>query len=148
MTKEEKREYMHKWHAEHPDQMREWRAKHPGYDRDRYASNPEKYKEANRKSNEKHQEKVRGRIRKYNLKRKYGLTLVVFEEMLAAQGGACALCGESPHADHPLHVDHDHDTGVIRGLLCGHCNRMLGCAKDNPVTLRAAADYLERKDNE
>ena len=60
--------------------------------------------------------------------------------MLAAQGGLCAICRNAPAA----HVDHDHDTGEVRELLCFNCNGGLGQFKDDPEVLRAAADYVER----
>lgn len=78
----------------------------------------------------------------------YGIEVSAFREMLAGQGGACAGCGvkyrhQLPAAD-GWHIDHDHETGMVRGILCRHCNLMLGFAKDNPTTLRRAAEYLER----
>ncbi|WP_244524233.1 endonuclease VII domain-containing protein [Geodermatophilus dictyosporus] len=60
--------------------------------------------------------------------------------MLEAQGGACAICEVQPAA----HVDHDHDTGRVRQLLCFGCNGGLGQFKDDPTVLRAAARYVER----
>jgi Recombination endonuclease VII len=52
--------------------------------------------------------------------------------MLAAQGGVCAVC-EKPD---PEHVDHDHETGVVRGMLCFNCNQALGNARDDVEVLR------------
>ena len=59
--------------------------------------------------------------------------------MLAEQGGLCAICGVAPAA----HVDHDHETGAVRALLCFNCNGGLGQFKDDPAVLRAAAGYVE-----
>jgi hypothetical protein len=59
--------------------------------------------------------------------------------MLEAQGGVCAICQAAPAA----HVDHDHETGAVRALLCFNCNGGLGQFKDDPEVLRAAADYVE-----
>jgi Autographiviridae endonuclease VII len=56
----------------------------------------------------------------------YAMTLDQYDEMLSAQGGKCALCGEPPAEGIWLHVDHCHDSGVVRALLCGVCNRRLG----------------------
>ncbi len=73
-----------------------------------------------------------------------------FAAMLDAQGGVCAICGsddpKSPGRGEvgSFHVDHDHKTGVVRGLLCSLCNRMLGQSQDSPAVLRAGAAYLER----
>lgn len=84
--------------------------------------------------------------RRSRLKQKYGLTLEEFDELLAQQGGGCAICGSpDPNAQHGVwHVDHCHKTGRVRGLLCGPCNTGIGQMRDDPARLRAAADYLER----
>jgi hypothetical protein len=78
-----------------------------------------------------------------NLK-KYGLTIDEYYEMEQAQDYRCAIC----HTNEPggrgrWHVDHDHDTGKVRGLLCIHCNLGLGHFKDSPTFLDAAIRYLD-----
>lgn len=83
------------------------------------------------------------------LRRRYGLTLEQYQEMLARQGGRCAICGSPPDptgvkAASRLHVDHDHVTGANRELLCGRCNQGVGFFRDDPAILRAAAEYIER----
>lgn len=82
--------------------------------------------------------------RKSWLARKYGMTLADYESMLEAQGGVCAICKQPPRGlrDKYLHVDHDHDTGKVRALLCHFCNLGLGHFCDDTVRLLAAADYL------
>jgi len=81
---------------------------------------------------------------KQNLKRMYGLTIEEYDAILMSQGGLCLIC----HTDTPggrgrFHVDHDHDTGKIRGLLCHGCNIAIGHMREDPRILRSAADYLE-----
>jgi hypothetical protein len=66
-----------------------------------------------------------------------------YDEMLTTQGGKCAICGTTP-IGRRLAIDHCHETGAIRGLLCDPCNRGLGDFRDRPLSLRSAADYLER----
>jgi hypothetical protein len=73
---------------------------------------------------------------------KYGLTRQELE-LLLAQNEQCAICGGDWDAKGP-HVDHDHATGRLRGILCGNCNNGLGRFHDDPARLRAAAAYLER----
>lgn len=71
-----------------------------------------------------------------------GITEAEYDERLAAQNGGCAICGATPKKRR-LHVDHDHKTGHVRGLLCHRCNRVLwkGCTK---TWLRSAYLYLVR----
>ena len=76
----------------------------------------------------------------------YGLTPEEYDEMFAAQEGKCAICKRVPSGNgvdrHNLVVDHDHDTGKVRSLLCDFCNRGLGIFRDSPDDLIAAAAYL------
>ena len=77
--------------------------------------------------------------RRARLKHAYGLSVEDVEAMLRDQDGKCAICLTASATD----VDHDHETGAVRKLLCNRCNRTLGIAQDNPERLRAAARYLE-----
>ena len=85
-------------------------------------------------------ERNHGSTRDYHLKRRYGITSADVDAMIEAQGGVCAICRERK----PQHVDHDHLTGTVRGVLCSCCNQALGNARDRIDVLRAAIDYLER----
>jgi hypothetical protein len=84
--------------------------------------------------------------RKSHLKRKYGMTLDDYERMFEEQGGVCAICSKPRPEERTLHVDHDHVTGVIRGLLCFRCNNALGDFDEEFELFRKAADYLDRDD--
>ena len=77
---------------------------------------------------------------------RHKITVGKYLELLATSGGLCGICAtrfceEGAKGLRP-HVDHNHATGEIRGLLCGYCNWMLGNAKDNPDTLEAGSRYL------
>lgn len=86
------------------------------------------------------------RRRVYALRYGYGITIEQHDAMLVAQGGVCAICKGPPVGiGNRLHVDHDHATGVVRGLLCSNCNTSLGKMNDDPERLRAAAAYLEAR---
>lgn len=71
---------------------------------------------------------------------KYGLTLEDVRRMSAEQNHQCAICGES----RILCVDHDHETGDVRALLCSRCNRLLGIVGDCKVYLQRCISYLEK----
>lgn len=83
--------------------------------------------------------------RQYHLKSKFGLSDAEYAAMLAEQGGVCAICGGECATGWRLAVDHCHQTGQIRGLLCGRCNRAIGQMEDDPELLGAAANYLRSR---
>lgn len=85
--------------------------------------------------------------RAHYLKHFYGITVEQFNSLLDQQRGCCACCGcdlgllESKY----VHVDHDHVTNEIRGILCANCNRGIGLLKDSVVVLDKARAYLSKK---
>lgn len=85
------------------------------------------------------------------LRRNYGINFGDYSRMLGEQGGRCAICGSpptgGPKSASRLHVDHDHDTGVVRGLLCNRCNLGIGYFADDPARLAAAIKYLTTEEN-
>ena len=93
----------------------------------------------NRRSQES-RKRLHGGSRHYHLKHRYGIGADDFDRMVADQGGLCAICGRPD----PEHVDHDHVSGDVRGILCFNCNGGLGQFKDDIDALLAAATYLVR----
>lgn len=83
--------------------------------------------------------------RKSRILRQYGLTQEGFDRFWDRQGGRCAICRRVLllGATDGCHIDHDHNTGAVRGLLCGLCNKGLGMFRDNRETLLAAVEYLK-----
>lgn len=82
--------------------------------------------------------------RRSHLKRRYGITEEDYDRLLAAQGGACAICrvrAEDSRGFRP-HIDHCHKSGRVRGILCGMCNKGIGNLRDDPEILRNAIAYL------
>lgn len=90
-------------------------------------------------------------VRRWQFKTKYGITIEDYETLRDAQGRACAICGRVDPIgrvskfgpEYWLAVDHDHDTGRVRGLLCSNCNQALGLLNENPDLVRKAIAYLE-----
>lgn len=74
---------------------------------------------------------------------RYGLAAGEYAALKAAQGGTCAICQRARGTTKNLSVDHNHQTGEVRGLLCDPCNQMLGHMRDEPASLRRAIAYLE-----
>jgi Recombination endonuclease VII len=103
------------------------------------AANPERWKAAKKKWADEHKDRIPAYSRRYLLKKQYGLTPSQAAEIFEDSDGLCAICYSVP----AVHIDHDHQTGVIRGALCNPCNQGLGYFKDDPERLRLAADYLE-----
>lgn len=81
-----------------------------------------------------------------DLRRKYGITIDEFDALLAEQGGKCAICGAASPGARVKHfnVDHCHETGRVRGLLCFRCNGGLGSLGDTVEALERAIAYLKR----
>ncbi|WP_433731003.1 endonuclease VII domain-containing protein [Actinoplanes sp. CA-051413] len=76
---------------------------------------------------------------------RYGLTAEQYEALVDAQGDRCAICRTGdPGGKGGWHVDHCHETGVVRGLLCHHCNIAIGYFKDDPLLIRLGIEYLGR----
>lgn len=82
--------------------------------------------------------------RKKRLKQKYGITVEQYESMFREQGGACAICGGINLNGKRLFVDHNHETGAVRGLLCMNCNYLVGHGGDRKELLLRAAEYLDK----
>ena len=88
-------------------------------------------------------------------KTKYGISLSVYNNMLEAQGSRCAVCaahvvenlrGKKKKKNEHFCVDHNHDTGAVRGLLCHRCNKAIGLLGDSSLTCHNAFQYLEIHD--
>ena len=79
--------------------------------------------------------------RNWYLKRTYGISVAGYNLLLEAQNHGCAICG-GPPGKRRFHVDHDHKSGAVRGLLCTTCNIGLGNFHDNPEKLEQAARYV------
>ena len=83
--------------------------------------------------------------REYHLKATYGITLKEYDELLEKQGGCCAICSTDTPQGGRFHVDHNHNNGEVRGLLCSNCNTALGLLQDNQLNLLNAVKYLQER---
>lgn len=126
-----------------PDGLCPWcKACHSAHSKARYAEQHQKVVERQRVYDREHADERRDK----HLRRLYGITLAEYLQRLADQGNACAVCRRAFVPGAPRNkavcVDHDHDTGQVRGLLCHSCNRGLGLLGDNPEVVQRALAYL------
>jgi len=135
--------YMKQWRLDNLQKMRERDRVHYEKNRDAMVLRAKQYRENNR------EKYLLGKSKRRVAK--YGLTLADYDRMSVEQDGKCAICG-NPETSmtavgdraRKLAIDHCHTGGRVRALLCGLCNKGLGCFLDSPDLLRAAALYIER----
>lgn len=101
-----------------------------------------KQTDAAKKANYKYRTKpeVKERVRRRRLELRYGITHDEYQALVIKQGERCAICTQQKS----LHVDHDHISGKVRGLLCGSCNRALGLFYDQVPLMEKAISYLKK----
>mgnify|MGYP000937302100 CR=1 FL=1 len=95
-------------------------------------------KNCEKKYKKKYASENREKFRELKRRWKYGLQFGSYDKMLESQDYRCAICMEVKQ----LVIDHDHKTGIVRGLLCVSCNSALGKFKDSPLILASAISYL------
>lgn len=131
----QRREYRREYNKKNAGMLRE---KHRRY----YDTNQEVIAERKRSRRKENPDASRTWKRRTRVKQ-YRLTLEEFDALLTGQGGVCAVCGNPPKLGN-LHIDHCHETGRVRGLLCAGCNTSIGKLGDCAAGLRRAVAYLER----
>lgn len=133
--KEERAEYTRNYRLKNPEKVELGRK----LSRARYPERAAAYAKAYRK---RHPARHKATAKRNNLK-KFGLTPASRGLLFGIQEGRCWICKNILDNAKHTHIDHDHKTGQIRGLLCTLCNFMVGHAKDNQEILMAGAEYLK-----
>jgi hypothetical protein len=77
------------------------------------------------------------------IKRTYGLSIDEYNEIVSKSNNTCYICGRKSYSDRRLHLDHDHKTGKVRGILCARCNWYLATIEKNPGILDKIKLYLD-----
>lgn len=103
------------------------------------ARNLEKYKNSARLHYQTHRDRIKLSARLSH----HGITLEFYNEMLARQNGACAICEGQFASATTTHIDHCHGTGIVRGILCHKCNTGIGWMEKNPRLLSKVFSYIE-----
>lgn len=141
-----------RYYAKNAEKVRERRRKYYAENRELeaqrrkedYLKNGEKRRAASQKWRAENREKFLESTRKQNLKR-YGLTPEAWAELFTSQGNRCDCCGtDDPKHKNGWFVDHCHQSGDTRSIICHACNSALGSVKDNVAHLKALIDYLEK----
>lgn len=127
--------YLAAWRIKNADVLEERR-------RQKWADATPEDRDQKRERDRRYYPKYAVKQRSDYLVKTYGITLAEYTAMSVAQGGLCAICRSPCPTGRQLAVDHDHETGSVRGLLCANCNRGLGLFQDRANTLTAAAEYL------
>lgn len=113
-----------------------WRAQHAARYKAWAAANPE----GNRERNRKRRAAKPDRYAIYEIRKNYKVTLQEAERLYNLRKAGCSICGSKTR---PM-IDHDHESGMVRGILCGHCNLALGHAQEDPERLEELARYIRR----
>jgi hypothetical protein len=109
------------------------------------ATHSEEIKAARREHYQQNRKAILATQRAYVLKKKFGLTPEAYAALWDSQGQVCACCGSDTSGGRgAFHVDHDHVTGLVRGILCNSCNLGIGHLSDTLDGVRQAVAYLER----
>ena len=116
--------YVRRWAAANPEYSKRYRAEN----RELLSQKNEAYRSLNKRA-----------IKSKQYETRYGVNVTEVEAMIASQGNKCKICGEAKK----LVVDHDHTTGIVRGMLCHGCNVGLGLLGDTTDGLLVAISYLE-----
>ncbi len=140
---------MRAWRADPENRARELDARRAGYDPTKARANRERYEETHHDVIlDRKREAYDGlKARVWHLKNKYGATLVGWLATFYFQGERCACCGAREPGGKRWHTDHDHNAlaAHIRGIVCHHCNIMLGGARDKAERLAQGQRYLEAR---
>jgi hypothetical protein len=118
------------------ENVRRYQARYP--DRVKASKNPLKVREAGRRFDLKH------RRNRYSAARRYGMTADQVDNLVADQDGKCKLCGDVLKGGRKQAIDHNHDNGIVRGVLCCNCNTALGKLKDDPDLIARASEYVRK----
>lgn len=144
--KEEMREYQKNYYLVNKEKCKRysklWAYKNPKRAKERVSKWKLEHSEKNRMTNKKWTDNNKDRTRAGHLKRKFGITVSEYQEMFDVQNGKCAICGKDDNGK-SLSVDHNHNTGKVRGLLCRKCNTGIGLFNDNISLIYKAVRYLE-----
>lgn len=126
-------EYYRKYREKNKERIAEYQRSYRAANKESLGAKAQAYRDSNKEAR-----------RDYDLQRAYGLTAAQYDALMDCQGGKCAMCGVAAAGGKGrLHVDHCHDKGHVRGLLCHGCNTGIGLLKHDVSLLSSAITYLK-----
>lgn len=146
MRTEKRKQYEKDYHEKNKERDKKYRIAHRAEKKkynDEHREHLDKCQKINRTNNI---EKYRIKEKNYNLKKNYGINIDQYNEMLKKQKNKCAICHNEFKPMKNTHVDHNHITGKVRGLLCTKCNSSIGYLNDDIKLLKEAIKYLKKYD--
>lgn len=123
------------FHARDRERCKRYRERHPERSREASRLGQQRYREQ-------YPERSSASLWASSLRRNYGIGPDEFDALLSKQNGRCAICGTDDPGTRKFNVDHDHETGKIRGILCQRCNLAIGHFKDNLDIMENAMRYV------
>jgi Autographiviridae endonuclease VII len=141
------RDYQRRWRERNRERsqqiQREWREKHPAYDKQWRDKNREKVRQTALASYYKHRDKVCAAAGWRNVRRIYGISRDQYYAIVELQGGGCGICGKT-QGEHGKRfpLDHCHEIGLVRGVLCEECNLLLGKIEDKKDWVAKMQRYI------
>jgi len=156
--KEERKAYQRKYNEDHKEELairhKEYNKKYEEINKEKISLRKKEYhsSEARKQWKIDNKERLRMRDKEYSkqkferkLVNRYGISVERYKEMFIEQNFCCAICGRhQSELSTKLHIDHNHENGEVRGLLCHTCNTAIGLLKDNIEWIRKAAEYVEK----
>lgn len=145
-TKEVNSKKSLEWRNKHREELRQKSRERYSREKEHCAAVNKAWRERNKErvtaTAKAYREKNKDKIQAWYMRRRYGISIDDYMDILKKQGGKCAICGSKDFRGKLPHIDHDHITGEVRGLLCLNCNAGIGNLKDNSEIIRRALQYL------
>jgi len=132
------------WRKRNPEYQKNYKKNNAHVGRAWAERNKEKIATYRKLYRAKHRDRLNTEHRNRYFKRTYGLGLVDREKLLERQNGCCPICNKKMTSCRDIHIDHDHNTGVIREILCSNCNVGLGNFNESIAILKNAINYLNK----
>jgi len=145
ITKEKRKLAAKEYHSKNKKQRNQKNKENYLLKKEEYHTRTRKYRSLNKeKLNKRQRDNLTPEKRKvFKVKSKYGITIEEYNKMFNTQKGCCFICKiHQTNLKKKLFIDHNHETGKVRGLLCGHCNSAIGFAKENIDILNNIINYL------